>query len=186
MAKSNERPPRYYLDSSVLIHFIEHVETDELVTILVPIIEDAKKGRFDLVTSTLTIAEVLYGASERKQDGSGVIDPEIERKINLLWHPGTSPIRLVDVHELIAKEAMQLFRSGIPKGWFKTGGCDAIHLVTARHEMVDEFFTTENAAKKWESEVGFTICPPHYDPPPKPLEPPRNLFENLASSPAPQ
>jgi len=77
---------------------------------------------------------------------------------------GSSPIRLIDVHELIAREALKLLRDGIANGWAKTKGVDAIHLATARREGVQEFVTTEKAMNKWAAVLGFKVCAPHHEP----------------------
>ena len=42
---------------------------------------------------------------------------------------------------------------------------DAIHLVTARREFVDEFITTDRAMEKWAEVLGFKVCAPHYENP---------------------
>jgi predicted nucleic acid-binding protein len=132
---------RIYLESNVFIDLIEcKNESDEPAKTIISIIEDAKKGRFELFTSVITITEVWIAQEELN---SKKINPDIERRINLLWHPKSSPIRLVDVHELIARDAMRLLRTFIHKGYAKTRSVDAIHLVTAQREGVHEFFTSE-------------------------------------------
>ena len=88
----------------------------------------------------------------------------MEAKIARLWHPASSPIRLVDVHELICRDTVKLLRSGIEKGWARTKGVDGIHLVTAQRERVDEFWTSDGGMDKWGPLLGFTVCAPHYDP----------------------
>ena len=117
----------------------------------------------------LTISEVWY--AKREITGKAV-DSDVEKQISLLWHPGTSPIRTVEVSELIAKDSLTLLRSGISLGWSKTKGADGIHLATAQREEADEFFTTESAAKKWAEICGFKVCEPHYEPLPTPPPPP--------------
>lgn len=165
MAKNDASKPTYYLDSCVLIDLIEHPASEEPAKTIYSIIADAEKGRFDLVTSTLTMAEVWYVKAEVDKHA---IDPEVEKKINQLWHPISSPIRIVEVHEGITRDALRLLRDSIFKGWGKTKGVDAVHLITAHREGATEFFTSgERAMRKWESSFGFKICRPHYEPDPQ-------------------
>ena len=130
-------------------------------------IADAEKNRFKLVTSVITIAEVWHAKAEI--DGKAP-DPDVERMIASLWHPDASPIWLVDVHEVIVRDAAKLLRQGIQHGWRKTKGVDGVHLVTAKREGVQEFWTTDGAMKKWEPIVGYKVCTPHYEGEEKQLE----------------
>ena len=172
MGKYSANKPTIYLETSVLMELIEGPDAAPIVQTMKSVIRDAKGGRFDLVTSVLSIAEVFYAKHEA--DGRSV-DPDIEQKIRLLWHPGTSPIRVVEVSEMIALDSLNLLRNGINQGWSNTKGADGIHLSTATREEADEFFTTEGAMKKWEQVCGFRVCEPHYEalpPPPPPAVPP--------------
>ena len=126
-----------------------------------PFSQSPTTKRVSLITSTITIAEAWKATEELNNKA---ISPEVEKKLHRLWHPAASPIELVDVHELIARECgIALLRTGIEKGWSKTCGNDAIHLVTAKRYKADEFLTNDAGMKKWESILGFKVCAPHYD-----------------------
>jgi predicted nucleic acid-binding protein len=141
----------------------------------------AENGDVNLVTSMITIVEVTYAKQEIDRR---TLDPKIEEKLDSLWHPASSPIRLVDVHEMISREAVRLLRDNLKRGWTKTRGADAIHLVTARREFADEFFTNEHAMLKWGEVLGFKICAPHCDAPPAPHDAP-GLFSGPDGAGAP-
>jgi predicted nucleic acid-binding protein len=161
MAKAEVPLERYYLDACVLLDLIEHPAHVEPAKTIVALFEDAAAGRFELVTSVLSIVEVLYAKEEKDRRQ---LDPAIEEKIRRLWHPGSSPVRIVEAHELVVKDAMRLLRDGIVHGWSKTGAIDAIHLATARRERATEFFTTEDAMNKWAEVIGVKVCAPHWSP----------------------
>ena len=117
------------------------------------------------MTSTVTIAEVWHAKAEI--DGRAP-DPEVARKISQLWNPSSSPVQLIDFHELIAREAVAILRSGIERGWRKTRGVDGIHLATAKREGAHELLTTEGTKmQRWEPIIGCKICPPHWEPKPE-------------------
>lgn len=170
MAKRDVSKPTYYLDANVLIDLIEHPETVEPAKTVCAIMAAAEEGEFNLVTSTITIVEVVYAKHEI--DGRE-IDKDVSERIDHLWHPGSSPIRLVDVHELIVRDARQLLRENIKRGWTKTRGVDAVHLITAKREQADEFLTNEKAMEKWGEVCGFKVCAPHY---PVPVDDGPKLF----------
>ncbi|MEX2387535.1 MAG: PIN domain-containing protein [Phycisphaeraceae bacterium] len=172
--------PVYYLDACVFIDLIECDEDQEPAKTIIAVLNEADKqsGRFKVVTSYLTVVEVLWAKHEADNHQ---IDPDVEMKINALWHPD-SPVHLVEVHELIARDAQKLLRDGLKKKWKKTKGNDAIHLITAKREGATEFFTNgEQAMKKWGKLLGFDVCKPHYEPPtevgPESKESSNNLFE---------
>lgn len=153
--------PTYYVDSCVFIDLIETPPDQEPAKTIAAIIAAAAESRVRLVTSILTIGEVWHTKAEI--DGK-CPDPEVEKRLFQLWNPAVSPIWLVDVHELVVRDAVKLLRQGIPNGWCKTKGVDGIHLATAQRERVDEFLTTEKAMSKWSPVVGFKVCAPHYEP----------------------
>jgi predicted nucleic acid-binding protein len=158
MPKRDISKPTYYLDACVLIDLIELPETHPASQAVARVLDEADEGKCNLVTSVLTIAEVLYAKHEI--DGKA-LDPFVEAKIAELWHPSASPIQLVEVHELIARDANRLLRDHLCNGWTKTGTIDAVHLATAHREFATEFFTNEHAMKKWEDVMGFKVCAAH-------------------------
>lgn len=156
-----ENTPKFYLDTCVFIDLIEHGPLSDKGKLLTSLFEDAEARKCELVTSVITIAEVLWAKAEK--DGKKV-SPKTQQIINALWHPQSSPVRLIDVHEAIARDAQNLLRSHLHKGWTKTGAVDAVALVTARRERAHAYFTTERAMKKWGAVLGFEVCEPRRPP----------------------
>lgn len=152
--------PTYYLDACVFIDLIETPADQEPAKTIAAVLTDAEKGKIKVVTSILTIAEVTHA---RYEFDRRTLDPEVEKKIAMLWNPASSPVWLVDVHEQVSRDAMKLLRQGVERGWRKTRGADGIHLATAMRERVKKFFTTEHAMKKWGPLCGFEVCPPCHE-----------------------
>ena len=161
MPTTSQGRPTFYIDANPLIDFLEHPIDVEPAKTVAAMIQAAEDKRIDLVTSVLTIAEVFKAKHEL--DGKA-LDPTVQRKIEGLWHPDASPIRLVEVSELIAREANALLRRGMEQGWAKTKGADAIHLVTATRERATVFLSSEKASTKWGDVYGFRVCRAYYLP----------------------
>jgi predicted nucleic acid-binding protein len=109
----------------------------------------AEAGKLEIVTSTVTIAEVAFAASEQI---NGALDPQIEVKIAALWGP---PVRMAEFHAAVGARAAQLIRDAMVR---KTGlkPMDAIHLATADQVGVDEFHTYDHL-NSFKPLVGFPI-----------------------------
>ncbi len=93
--------PRLYWDANTFLSYINGIPArlPDLDALL------ERSGRdFQIITSVISIVEVAFGKAE--QDG-GVLDPDIERKIDVLWTPD-SPIRLVEFYPHIAHGAKPL------------------------------------------------------------------------------
>lgn len=162
MARSEK--PTYYIDSCVLIDLIGHDEGTEPAKLISELITSAENGQCRLITSTITIIEVLKGAHEKDMN---VFDSDVQSRIDNLWHPGSSPIEVLEAHELIMREAADTYRRLFrDNGWGRARGPDMVHLVTAKREGASKFFTTETGLANYEPEFGFTICEPHLPPPP--------------------
>gem|GEM_PF-2060367 len=145
------------LDACVLIDLLQYPEHQEPAKSVVSLLKAAEEGQMDLVTSVLSIAEVCFAASERTRN----LEDDVEEKIKKLWRPAASPIRLVEVHELIAREAHKLVRyEGVPKKWFGIKGPDAIHLMTAQRERVDALVTNDKGLDKCGKQLGLQVCQP--------------------------
>lgn len=137
--------PRYiYWDSCVFLYYInefaEHIKNIEDVWTE---IADEKDAR--IVTSTLTIAEVAYAASEISPEP---LDPETSAKIDALWRNPT--IFWVETPRLLMHRARRLIRDAKTRGWTIEPG-DAIQLASAiwihdTHTPISEIHTYD---KKW-------------------------------------
>ncbi|MBA2514595.1 MAG: type II toxin-antitoxin system VapC family toxin [Solirubrobacterales bacterium] len=148
-------PQRIYWDSCV---FLSYVNEDEgRVGDISSLLEGARKQEIELVTSTVSIVEVAFGAAERKQSA---LSEEMEAKINKLWE-AASPVTMVEFHVLIAEAAKRMMRSGIPEGW-SLKPMDAVHLATAQRLGVDELHTYDDPLKKWATKVSYPIIEPSH------------------------
>src|SRR4051812_25366022 len=95
-------PPIIYLETTVLLDFIEKPNTDASSILLARVIESGTQGKCKLITSSVTIAEVFYA----KQEADGrALDPETQKRVDYLWHPASSPIEPIDAHELLCRDA---------------------------------------------------------------------------------
>jgi len=143
---------RVYWDACVFLAYI-NAEPGRIRDVDA-ILTDASKGKIELLTSTVTIAEVAFGAVEQKGQP---LEKAIEDKINRLWVP-PSPVRLVEFHALIAADAVRLMREVRPAS-LSLKPMDAIHLATARRLEVVRFETYDDLAK-FSPFVGIPILPP--------------------------
>lgn len=146
--------PYYYWDACVPLSYVNGVP--DRLQHLDAFMNKSGNG-FQLVTSVLSIAEVAFAANERD---TVTLDPDIEAKIAKLWEAG-SPIKLVELYELIAYRAQKLMRAAIPHKW-KLRPADAIHLATADQLKVSEFHTYDEGLDKYAvlTETKFPIIRP--------------------------
>jgi len=160
MGEAAKKIPRYYWDANVFLSFIEG-HADRIPNIEA-ILADCEEGRVEIWSSHLTIAEVAFAKAEKD---AKILDTEIEKKIDELWHP-ESPIKLVEVSQGICVEARNLLRKNMlrpeisPRQKNKSlKAADAIHLATAQMIGVDEFHTYDKL-KEFECLVPFKIEEP--------------------------
>jgi predicted nucleic acid-binding protein len=150
----SDRQPLIYWDADVLTSYVEdHPDRAPIIDLL---LADARSSMIELVTSVISIAEVAYAGSVRL-DGS--VSPEIDRKIDGLWLPG-SPVRVVEVYPFIASRARTLIRESVGRGWTGLRAHDAVHLATAQHLKVDEVHTYEPKWVKYSELIGIPISEP--------------------------
>ena len=119
--------------------------------------DKAQSGQCKLISSWLSVAEVCFAAHEKI---GKKLDDSVDEKLKHLWHPA-SPLHLIEVHETLVRDAHMLIRKHIEHGWAATRGADAVHLVTAHRESVDQFWCTEHNMNKWAEVLGFEVCEPH-------------------------
>lgn len=151
MANDTER---IYWDACVFLSYVNgiagRVETiDELLN-------QARAGNFELLTSSLSHAEVAFAAIEKEQ---GRLHADVEQKIDDLWRPG-SPIKTVEFYDLIGLEARRVIRQGITQGWGLLKPADAMHLATARKMNVSQMQTYDDRLLKWDGRLSFPIRKP--------------------------
>jgi predicted nucleic acid-binding protein len=144
---------RLYWDSCV---FVSYIEKDAArFADIDAILDEARRGDVEIVTSVASIAEVAFTEAERLQRA---LNPVEEQRIGSLWTP-PSPVRLVEFHKLIAEEARNLIRVGIPQGW-QLKPYDALHLSTAKFMQVDRLETYDAKLPKFANHIGRAIGEP--------------------------
>lgn len=120
-------------------------------------LDEAQAEDRRIITSSYTVTEVAYAAQERSDQ---VLDSVTLERIDKLWKPISSPVRLADYHIGIGETARDLMRSGVEQGWRLRPG-DAIHLATAVFEKVQELNTYNiSDFKRWEAILGMTVQEP--------------------------
>lgn len=129
-----------------------------------PVVEEllrnAATNRLVVVTSTVSIAEVAYGAEEKLQR---VLDAEVEARIDALWQPG-SPVRLVEASRRVMVEARALMRKNLAAGHRALTPMDVVHLATAAIERVDQLATYEEKARpRWAELTGLNVVEPYVE-----------------------
>lgn len=132
--------PRLYRDACIFLSYINGIS--ERLPDIDAVLEEARQKKVEIVTSSITITEVAYGALEQ-----GALDSTIDEKINKLWIP-PSPVQMVDFYRSIAYKAKGLMRRGKLESR-KLKPMDAIHLGTAVQVGATELNTYDGDLLKW-------------------------------------
>lgn len=147
--------PRIYWAACVFLSYVN--EYPDRLGDIEALLAEADRKEIDIVTSTISIVEVAFGAVEKRREA---LSAEIETKINRLWNPHYSPVKMVDFYALIGEDAQKLMRSGILDGWVLKP-MDAVHLCTVRRVEAEAFHTYDEKLDKWSARVGFPIGRPN-------------------------
>lgn len=143
-----------YWDANCFLSCLD--EEPERVPVLEALLDLAERGERSLVTSTLTLVEVVYLASERT---GAPLDESGEHAIDALFE--RAMITFVELHEGVARQARRLMRDAIGQGW-SLRHADAIHLATALDARAEEVHTYEapNRRSRWTGLVGIPVAAP--------------------------
>ena len=115
-----------------------------------------QSGReFQIVTSTVSIVEVAFAATEQ---AAGASERAVEQRIAALW-AADSPIKLVEFSTLVAERARDLVRQAIIRGG-PMKPIDAIQLATAQTVAASRFHSYDEHLYQYAELVGFPIGPP--------------------------
>ncbi len=148
-----DRPKRSYWDACVFLAWING-EPDRSA-VVDELLRSARAGDLEIITSVISVTEVAFAAAEKQ---SGALSPATLAAIDSLWEP-PSPIKLVEVHRLIATDARDLMRRAAPDA-LALKAPDAIHLSTARRTECDEFLTYDPKLQKYAGMTGFPVTEP--------------------------
>lgn len=140
-------PERLYWDSCTYIDYLrgDHPLRDAMSWI----IEDWRAGKVEIVTSALTIAEVLWVKCAAEERARSLIDrPQDEAVVALFDPPEGVRFILVELSRVTARRARQLvWEQGIrPK--------DAIHVASALEAHCPVMHTNDTALLKRSTQVG--------------------------------
>jgi len=122
------------------------------------LLRSARTGELEIVTSVISVTEVALAATEKEL---GSLSTAALTIIDGLWEP-PSPIKLVEVHRLIALDARRLMRQGVPDG-LALKPPDAIHLSTAMRTARQEFLTYDPRLSKYAGAIGLPVREPVSD-----------------------
>ena len=134
-----DRNSRYYWDANVFIALISNLNTPEAIEnrdMCSRIIQQAMDGEIEILTSVLTLVEVLFPQENRAMP----VPNEIRQRVRQLFDEPY--VTLVALDEARASEARDL-RWTHP--WLKTA--DAVHVSSAAYARVDEMQTYDGRGK---------------------------------------
>lgn len=155
MPEMYQRP---YLDSSVFIAHIKNevVQDVRRGEIANNILNDAQNGRFQIHTSTFTLAEV------HKDRGRPRLSVEEEQLVTDFFNH--EYIILIDLDRLVAERARELART------YNLTPNDAVHLASAIRAGVDQLLVWDDGFPKVTVD-GVQVVGPHWQGQPKLPEP---------------
>ena len=142
---SDKNPETVYLDSCTYLDYLkgDHALHDQMQLMM----DDWKAGNVRLVTSALTIAEVLWVKCD-EDTARAMVDRSREPEIVALFEPPREqPFTLVEVTRVTAMAARELvWDYGVkPK--------DAIHIASALAAHCPVFYTNDGRLQKFSEKV---------------------------------
>jgi predicted nucleic acid-binding protein len=136
-------PDRLYWDSATFLDWLTGEHANHAVMQLV--IDDWEKGLVTMVTSAVTLAEVLFV----RMPSTGRVDKARERDIDALFNPPPGRrLIIVETSRLTAYKARDLARN------FSIGPRDAIHIASAIEGRCSTMHTTDAALWQKSGTVG--------------------------------
>lgn len=132
--------PRHYWDACVFLSYVNGIA--DRVAHIDPMLDDAREKRIEVVTSSISITEVSFGAMEQ-----GASDWTVDEEIDRLWTP-PSPVQIVELYRSISYGAKRLVRRAMLEKR-KLQPMDAIHLATAIQVGAQELNTYDRHLLNW-------------------------------------
>lgn len=145
--------PKIYWDADVFLSYVNELP-ERLAHIEWHL--ERSGSEFQLVTSTLSIAEVTFAEMDKSNNR---VSAETLERIDSLWLADDSPVILAEVYTDIVIAARDLARSVIPLGWTMKGA-DAIHMATAKQLGVAEIHTYSTDWPRNAATLGIKITQP--------------------------
>ena len=148
---------RIYWDADVFLSYING--TSGRADVIAELLHKSKQGEIEIVTSTISMVEVAFAATEK---AGKLLDRETEDAIDALW-ADRGAVKLIEVDQLVNKEARALMRIGLPKSW-RLKAMDAIHLATAKLSGAGELNTYNLCDfEKFSEALGIIIREPYLE-----------------------
>ena len=126
-----------YWDACLFLDYLN--ASPEGVEIVSPLVASARLGDIDIVTSTISIAEVAYVTRELAQGP----DPRVESGIDSMFRD-VSLLTLVEYDQEIGAAARGLIRRTLQRSK-RIKPMDAIHLATAMSVGAEIFYTFDDS-----------------------------------------
>ena len=145
-----------YFDANVILAFVS--EEEHRAIVVRELLRQGDQGHRRIYTSTLSIAEVAFGAQEKV---ARALDHETEARIDSVWQASGKPVTLVEASITTMRLARTLIRDAMVAGNRLTAA-DAVHLATAQAMKVATFYTYEDEARRaaWSALTGLDVAEP--------------------------
>ena len=149
------------MDANVFIAFLANEV--RRAPVVASLLEDAERGRIELLTSVLSVTEVAFLASDHASGGAPSAE---EDTIAELWVP-ESPVKLTEISMRVAERARDIVRMARRSDMKGVKPPDAIHLASAEVHGCQHFFTYEGETtrEQWEHWVAPAVNEPYTDNP---------------------
>jgi predicted nucleic acid-binding protein len=153
--------PRLYWDTSVFIEYFNDDEKAPWYQAIHSLLATAKRGRFQICTSVLSVTEVVF-VLPLEYSGKTFQGGHAE-KMDRMWNDYPA-ILTVRSDMRIARTARSMHRWAIEKQIKQLNGADYVHIATAIHARAGQIHTTEPAwfpyTKYAEIPIGYPEAPP--------------------------
>lgn len=154
------KPKLVYWDASAFLSYFNAIQNR--LAALNALLADASSGKIHIVTSVVSIAEVVYSADKQ---GVKHLSDEAFARIDTLMH-NRGIVTLIEVSPVIARRARNLQREGLSSGRFLSP-MDSIHLATASlmEPAPAEIHTYDEEWAPWTTHLDIPIVKPQTDSP---------------------
>lgn len=149
-----------YWDSCLFLDYLNATPNGK--EIVAPLVDEARRGGFTIVTSTISLAEVAYVSKELTEG----LDPQIDDAIDNMFRDG-SLLTLVEYDQEIGADARRLIRRTVSEDK-RLKPADAIHLATAIAVGASVLYTFDSDLIGYANTLGVILAdkpePPEFQP----------------------